>query len=298
MAEGIFRHITKGSYRVLSAGVGAGLGHLASEYAIQAVETLGIDLSNFRSQPLTAVLMEQADYVFGMTQSHVDAMVAMHPQAADKIFRLREFEESLHPFERDIRDPIGDSYEVYCECRDQIQDGIIAILKFMEHTTAATPMTTLALGADHGGFELKESLKAYLTQRGYQVTDLGAHAPESADDYPDFALPVAQSVANHTAAAGLLVCTTGLGVCMAANKVPGVRAALCHDISTARNSREHNYANVLTLGARMIGEGLAMDIVTTWLATPWGAARHGVRVEKITGIERAYASPATEGRAG
>ena len=284
MAEGIFRHITKGSYRVLSAGVGAGLGHLASEYAIQAVETLGIDLSNFRSQPLTAVLMEQADYVFGMTQSHVDAMVAMHPQAADKIFRLREFEESLHPFERDIRDPIGDSYEVYCECRDQIQDGIIAILKFMEHTTAATPMTTLALGADHGGFELKESLKAYLTQRGYQVTDLGAHAPESADDYPDFALPVAQSVANHTAAAGLLVCTTGLGVCMAANKVPGVRAVVASDAETAETSRRHNDANVLCLGGKRTPPELAAQIVEAFLAAKFEGGRHERRVNKMEAI--------------
>jgi len=145
-------------------------------------------------------------------------------------------------------------------------------------------MTTLALGADHGGFELKESLKAYLTQRGYQVTDLGAHAPESADDYPDFALPVAQSVANHTAAAGLLVCTTGLGVCMAANKVPGVRAVVASDAETAETSRRHNDANVLCLGGKRTPPELAAQIVEAFLAAKFEGGRHERRVNKMEAI--------------
>jgi ribose 5-phosphate isomerase B len=163
---------------------------------------------------------------------------------------------------------------------------------------AAEPSAvSIAIGADHGGFAMKQVLAAWLTATGYIVRDCGTHSTDAVD-YPDIAHAVARLVADGTCTYGIVIDGAGIGSCMAANKVPGVRAALCHDISTARNSREHNYANVLTLGARMIGEGLAMDIVTTWLATPWGAARHGVRVEKITGIERAYASPATEGRAG
>ena len=156
---------------------------------------------------------------------------------------------------------------------------------------------SIAIGGDHGGFALKQVLATWLAEKGHAVTDCGTHSTDAVD-YPDIALAVARLVADGTCTVGIVIDGAGIGSCMAANKVPGIRASLCYDISTARNAREHNYANVLTLGARLIGEGLAMDIVTTWLATPWGAARHGARVEKITAIERTYAAPGTEGRAG
>jgi ribose 5-phosphate isomerase B len=156
---------------------------------------------------------------------------------------------------------------------------------------------SIAIGGDHGGFALKQILAKWLTDNGHAVTDCGTHSTDAVD-YPDIALAVSRLVADGTCTYGIVIDGAGIGSCMAANKVPGIRASLCYDISTARNAREHNYANVLTLGARLIGEGLAMDIVTTWLATPWGAARHGARVEKITAIERMYAAPGTEGRAG
>jgi ribose 5-phosphate isomerase B len=156
---------------------------------------------------------------------------------------------------------------------------------------------SIAIGGDHGGFALKQVLAKLLADKGHAVTDCGTHSTDAVD-YPDIALAVARLVADGTCTYGIVIDGAGIGSCMAANKVPGIRASLCYDISTARNAREHNYANVLTLGARLIGEGLAMDIVTTWLATPWGAARHGARVEKITAIERTYAAPGTEGRAG
>jgi ribose 5-phosphate isomerase B len=156
---------------------------------------------------------------------------------------------------------------------------------------------SIAIGGDHGGFALKQVLAKLLADKGHAVTDCGTHSTDAVD-YPDIALAVARLVADGTCTYGIVIDGAGIGSCMAANKVPGIRASLCYDISTARNAREHNYANVLTLGARLIGEGLAMDIVTTWLATPWGAARHGARVEKITAIERMYAAPGTEGRAG
>ena len=156
---------------------------------------------------------------------------------------------------------------------------------------------SIAIGGDHGGFALKEALATWLAEKGYAVTDCGTHGTDAVD-YPDIALAVARLVADGACTVGIVIDGAGIGSCMAANKVPGVRASLCYDISTARNAREHNYANVLTLGARLIGEGLAMDIVTTWLTTPWGAARHGARVDKITAIERVYAAPGREGRAG
>jgi ribose 5-phosphate isomerase B len=146
---------------------------------------------------------------------------------------------------------------------------------------------TIAIGADHGGYRLKQALVTTLTDRGYAITDCGTSSTEAVD-YPDFAHAVARLVASGQCACGIVVDGAGIGSAIVANKVPGVRAANAHDTSMARNAREHNYANVLTLGARMIGEGLALEIADTFLATPWGAERHGNRVAKITAIEQHY----------
>ena len=142
----------------------------------------------------------------------------------------------------------------------------------------------IALGADHAGWELKDALKAWLIESGYQILDFGTHSPESVD-YPDYALPVAESVAWGKAERGVLVCGTGIGMAMTANKVPGVRAALCSDPFTARMSREHNDANVLTLGGRLMDNELGLEILRMWLSTPFAGGRHEQRVEKITQIE-------------
>lgn len=154
----------------------------------------------------------------------------------------------------------------------------------------ATPgdARTVAVGADHGGVELKNTVAAHLKDTGYQVIDCGTDGPESVD-YPDFALAVAEKVADGSAAVGMVVDGAGIGSAMAANKVPGVRAALCYDISSAVNSREHNHANVLTLGAGLVGRSLALQIVDAWLATPHGGGRHARRVAKIADIEGKYA---------
>lgn len=146
---------------------------------------------------------------------------------------------------------------------------------------------TVALGADHGGFELKEVLKAHVIELGYPVLDCGTHDSESVD-YPDFALAAAQLVAQGKAWRAILVDGAGIGSCMAANKVPGVLAAMCYDEATAVNSREHNHANVLTLGAGMIGAQLGKRIVDRWLETEAGGGRHERRVGKIMDIERRY----------
>ena len=160
----------------------------------------------------------------------------------------------------------------------------------MTPDAATAAPATIAIGADHGGFALKEQLRRWLGEQGLTVHDCGTSS-EAAVDYPDLALAVARLVADGTCEAGIVIDGAGIGSCMAANKVPGIRAALCYDLSSARNSREHNHANVLTLGARLIGPGLAQDIVSTWLATPWGPGRHAARVDKITQIERRYLAP-------
>jgi ribose 5-phosphate isomerase B len=161
----------------------------------------------------------------------------------------------------------------------------------VEAGLAAVPGTpeqrAVALGADHGGFAMKEMLKRYLQQLGYAVVDCGTSSTDSVD-YPDFAYAVARLVSEGRAWRGIVVNGAGIGSCMAANKVPGVRAAMCYDLSTAVNSREHNDANVLTLGGRLIGDNLAQTIVKTWLETPFGGGRHQRRVNKITEIEQRF----------
>lgn len=144
----------------------------------------------------------------------------------------------------------------------------------------------VALGADHAGYELKEFLKQFLLASGYEVRDLGTDSTAPVD-YPDFARAVAQAVASGAAWRGIVVDAAGVGSAMAANKVPGARAASCSDRATARNSREHNDANVLTLGARLLRPEDAREIVAVWLETEFAGGRHQRRLDKITGIERA-----------
>jgi ribose 5-phosphate isomerase B len=152
----------------------------------------------------------------------------------------------------------------------------------------STPeIRTVAIGTDHGGVDLKGILKQDLISLGYKVIDVGTHTKEAVD-YPDIARQIAELVANGQAWRGVVIDGAGIGSCMAANKVPGVRAAMCYDYATAVNSREHNNANVLTLGAGMIEVKLAQRILKTWLETAFSGGRHAKRVDKITAIEKSY----------
>ena len=142
----------------------------------------------------------------------------------------------------------------------------------------------VAFGADHAGWELKNALAAAAREAGHDVADLGAHDGGSVD-YPDFGAAVGRAVTDGTADRGVLVCGTGIGISIAANKVPGVRAAVAHDEFTARYSRLHNDANVLCLGSRVVGTGVAEAALATFLATAFEGGRHARRVEKIAEIE-------------
>jgi ribose 5-phosphate isomerase B len=151
----------------------------------------------------------------------------------------------------------------------------------------ATAQKVVAIGADHGGYELKEILKKDVTALGYEVMDVGTHSKEPVD-YPDQAHDVARAVSTGRAWRGIMIDGAGIGSCIVANKVPGVRAGMAYDNASAVNGREHNDTNVLTLGAGMIGANLAKQIVTVWLATPFGGGRHERRVNKIIIIEKLY----------
>ena len=154
-----------------------------------------------------------------------------------------------------------------------------------QETVHSTPAKKIvAIGADHGGVELKETLKTTLAELGFDVVDCGTNTKESVD-YPDFAAAVARLVAEGKAWRGVMIDGAGIGSCMAANKIKGIRAAMCYDYASAVNSREHNDANVLTLGAGLIGVNQAKLILKTWLSTEFGGGRHAGRVNKIMALE-------------
>lgn len=142
----------------------------------------------------------------------------------------------------------------------------------------------VAIGSDHGGFNLKEEIKKMFTEQNIEFRDFGTHSAESID-YPEISQKIGQAVMSGECTRGIIICGTGIGVCIAANKIKGIRAALCHDVFSAQMSREHNDANVLTMGERVIGPGLACMIVSTWLNTEFAGGRHGRRVDKISALE-------------
>ena len=145
----------------------------------------------------------------------------------------------------------------------------------------------VGIASDHGGYELKEAIYQHLLDQDYQVVNLGCF-DESSVDYPDYALKLGESLKEGEFDRGILVCGTGIGISIAANKIPGIRAALCHDIYTAQMAREHNDANVLALGGRITGKNISLRIVDTFMSTKFGEGRHKKRVEKISEIEQKY----------
>ena len=170
--------------------------------------------------------------------------------------------------------------------------GIKILKKEIQYTSPTQQLSThvqfsgkIIIGSDHGGFELKEILKDYLTGLGLEFDDVGTHSTESVD-YPDFAYAVAEKVRKDAGLLGVIIDGAGVGSAMAANKVRGIRAASCQDTYTARNSRLHNNANVLTLGSRSLGIDVVKEIVKVWLETQFEGGRHKTRVDKIMAIEK------------
>lgn len=142
----------------------------------------------------------------------------------------------------------------------------------------------IAIGCDHAAYLLKEKIKEFISQKGIRIEDFGTDGPESVD-YPDYGIKVASLVSSGEFERGILICGTGIGMSMVANRFPCVRAALCSDLFSAIMSRRHNNANILVLGARVIGEGLAIEIVRAWLETPFEGGRHQIRIDKFDRIK-------------
>ncbi len=292
MAEGLFQRLAKDhpGLSCSSAGIGAVVGQPPSRFSVNVMNELGIDITRQRSQPISRQLVEQADIILVMTYGHLDSMLMLYPQAADKTFLLREFEDGLELREREVDDPIGQSEGVYRRTRDQIATAmehvIAALLKTRPDTKknsadgAPGTVQRLALAADHAGTALKDALAAELRKQGHVVNDRGAHGGTPVD-YPDYAAAVAREILCHRADFGILVCRTGIGMSMSANRFPHIRAALVHDEKTARISRSHNDANVLCLPAAELTARQASRIVTHWLSTPFEGGRHTRRIDKM-----------------
>ena len=220
-----------------------------------------------------------------MTNSHKQHILQLAPEAEGKVFLLKEYSSGEN---LDIMDPFGGSIEIYRACFQELyQDIAKALEKWLKKPMKklGVEIMKIALGSDHGGFQLKEEIKKFLDSKGLEYKDFGTNSSDSCD-YPDIALPVAQAIKKGEYDRGILVCGTGIGIGIAANKIPGIRAALCHDTFSARASREHNNANILTMGERVIGKGLALDIVEVWLTTEFCGGRHQRRIDKISQIEK------------
>ena len=289
-------------------------GEPASPNAVAALAELGLSLAGHAAQSLDAAAVEAADLILTMTRAHSAELLARHPQAAGRTYTLTEYCRDPDQPQPDIADPIGGSLATYRACAAQLKKELSRLVELIAgeevvtvpHTeTPSGPapflmdlplaaaqaavmevtLVRLAVGADHAGYLLKDELAGFAADLGCEIIDLGTNGPESVD-YPDFAERVAAAVAAGEADAGLLVCGTGLGMAIAANKVPGIRAVTVTDPFSARMSREHNDANVLALGARVTGPGLAKEILRVFLTTPFGGERHARRVRKIADLER------------
>lgn len=281
MAEVLAKSMT--DWEVRSAGVAAMEGDAASDHAVAVMSERGLDLSSHESWQINRELVEWADLILTMTRQHAEVLKIHFPEHAGKVSPLREhagYREDI-----DIVDPFGREITAYRVAAEQIEQSLRKVNATMKGMSfEMSGRKRIAIGSDHAGISLKRDVVAYLTDQGYDIDDLGCDCVSSVD-YPDYAAKVARAVAESKYDLGILICGTGIGMSIAANKVNGIRAALCHDTFSARASREHNDANVLCLGQRVVGQGLALDIVTTWLAGQFVGGRHATRVNKIMALE-------------
>jgi RpiB/LacA/LacB family sugar-phosphate isomerase len=299
MAEGLFRDAVQGrsDIEIGSAGVSACDGQLPSPPAVEACRMVGVDISDQYSAQLDEDAVAWATHIFAMTRGHLETIRLFFPEAESKVRLLGEFlPKGNGPI--DIPDPIGLGLGAYIECRDVLRAAMPEILKFIDldqpMNTAASPTSSLtssspgatqqlriAIGSDHAGLELKEVVRQYLNGRGDQVADLGTNARDSVD-YNDFAEAVAQNVINGRADFGILMCSSGIGMSIMANRHPEIRAALVTNPADAAVTRQHNDANILCFGARNVAPADAPKLVEAFLSAKFEGGRHERRVEKLT----------------
>jgi ribose 5-phosphate isomerase B len=244
---------------------------------------------------LDKTLSQDSDPGQSQTSSRFIDTVPRNPTGPSETGATRDESSKTVITEDDVRDlapgsvlRIAEGARLTPLAADVVSEKRIEIVRRVPRRGSKTSRM-IAVGADHGGFKMKEDLKAFLKELGHQVHDFGTNS-EDAVDYPDIAYAVARSVSEGASDLGIVIDGAGVGSAMTANKVPGVRAAACYSVDVARNSREHNDANVLTLGSKTISSAEMRDIVRTWLGTEMTEDRHRKRVAKILAIERQYNS--------
>jgi ribose 5-phosphate isomerase B len=304
IAEGLLRHLLAARAKsgaaapvtVSSAGTAAFEGLPASADAVEACRELGADITRHRSRQLTPRLLADSDLVLVMEEHHRQAVLELHPGSAGRTFLLSEYAgEGDEP----IPDPIGGGPAFYRRTGSEMQRRLEAALpRLLAQAGAGEPEVARAraagdrpdlpgieIGADHRGYALKQTLIRWLGERGHAVTDRGCDSPVSCD-YPIVAFAVARAVAGGPDRLGVLICGSGVGMSIAANKVAGIRAALCHTPEMARLSRCHNDANVLVLGADLVSPEENRRILEAWLEAAFEGGRHARRVRQMMEGER------------
>jgi ribose 5-phosphate isomerase B len=308
MAAGLLRKILDecgvpaSKIQVSSAGIYALPGFPASPEAVEVMHQLGVDLSSHQSRNLQKEELLASDLILTMTSAQKAQIVNAFPEVKDKLFVLREFigikargKSGLDLSDAgsktcfDIPDPFGQNLEVYKNCAEVIGENLKKLVNLLQPLNNYSKQEggrkmKIAIGSDHAGFMLKEVIIKYLKNQGYTFKDFGVFSTDSVD-YPDQAALVAKAVVAGEFDQGIIICGTGLGVSIAANKIKGIRAALCHDVFSAQMARAHNDSNVLAMGSRVIGPGLAETIVEAYLTSKFEGGRHQLRVDKINKLE-------------
>lgn len=269
---------------VSSAGIAATPGQPASS-GIRGVLKPPEDLSDHGARQIDENLVVQADLILTMTASHKALLAERYPAWSSKIHTLGEYAWNQ---DVDIADPYGGGRDEYMLARNEIERALDKLAgKLAEQVKEVPGLMKVALASDHGGFRLKEELKEFISGMGHQYKDYGCPSEESVD-YPDLAAGAARAVAHGECDLGIIVCGTGQGMAIAANKIKGIRAANCHDCYSAKMARAHNNANILTLGQRVVGSELAKMIAETFLATSFEGQRHQRRLDKIAAMEEDF----------
>ena len=288
MAEHLLRDMFKNrkikGLKIKSAGISALPGGKISSETLQVLKDEKIDAKNHKVTKINKELLVEADIILTMTEAHKRYLKKREEVSAKKLFTLKEFIKESEDL--DILDPYGQSLEVYQKTKDEIKKYLEEFKnKIINKEILRGDMMKIAIGSDHAGYQLKEEIKSLLEEKGLFYQDMGTDSEESVD-YPDIAYKVAKGVADNNFDKGILICGTGIGMSIAANKVKGVRAALCHNVFSAKATRNHNDSNVLTMGSRVVAKGLAREIVKAWLGEEFDGGRHQRRIDKISDIEK------------
>ena len=277
MAEAIAKSLCNHKdINILSMGIFVYNNLPINEKAKLVLQNNNINVSNHVSKPLTLLELENADLILTMEKEQKALLIEFAKAnniKTNNIFTLYEY--TLNK-DTDIKDPFGSDLTTYNECFNEIY-SLVSKINFDN----ISEETMIGIGSDHGGFHLKEEIIKYLKDNNIPFKDYGTYSTDAVD-YPIYGKKVANDVANGTLEKGILICGTGIGISISANKVKGVRAALCHDVFSAKATREHNNANILCMGERVIGVGLALEIVKAFLETPFSNdERHIRRINMI-----------------